>query len=500
MMKVKLGGGARVARARGAGAPALLVAAAVVVSAVVLFATASHRAKPVETWAYTYGQEDEDDQLTSIRPTRDGGFIAVGSIVDRKIEEPGLRDAWALKLRSDGSVQWQYAYKMKGLSPLRPDRYFMDGFSDMIELPEGDFIATGATEGQAWLLRTDKTGRPKWLSFYPSPGLGSGLGSIIATNDGNFLAVGSIYGAQNDPTYNGAIWIFRFNENGNAVSSKAYVGPRHPSVTNVVETPQGGTLLAVRIEATMEGQRWGLWLLELREDGTTEWSRFYSGLGFSEARVVHHPNDDGMTLFAIRDIPETEPELKYLGRTRGQRIVLGLDAEGNLLWTKAHDSSDRTKFRPWAREALSMPAGTVLLVGSVMQNVLRGDSHGKASPDVGWLAELDPEKGFLASRAFRLGDTTTLTGALADQQGIVALGSSDIMEGALVMRLGNDLSFSRPCKMDVQGLPDMTVSPVAPMDLKPEDLDVKVVDMEAVGEPKEVAVFKLPIKSKKVCG
>jgi hypothetical protein len=86
----------------------------------------------LEGWAATYGGVD-DDLATSIRQTSDRGYIvACGT----RSFGTGSADIWILKLRPDGSVEWQKTYG--GISD--------DSVFSIHETRKGGYIVACGTE------------------------------------------------------------------------------------------------------------------------------------------------------------------------------------------------------------------------------------------------------------------------------------------------------------------------------------------------------------------
>ncbi|MGK4567338.1 hypothetical protein [Flavobacterium sp. 3HN19-14] len=97
-------------------------------------------AKGTEEWQKTFGGSGQDD-LVSISPTRDGGYIVGGSSAsentgDKKNKSRGNLDYWIIKLDSQGKEEWQksfggkYADILKTLIPTIGGGYILGGTSN----------------------------------------------------------------------------------------------------------------------------------------------------------------------------------------------------------------------------------------------------------------------------------------------------------------------------------------------------------------------------------
>lgn len=74
-------------------------------------------------WAATYGGADLD-WTDSIQQTNDGGYIVAGGT---RSFGSGSADVWILKLRPDGSVEWQKTYGGDGYDEAESIQQTSDG-------------------------------------------------------------------------------------------------------------------------------------------------------------------------------------------------------------------------------------------------------------------------------------------------------------------------------------------------------------------------------------
>lgn len=102
-------------------------------------------------WGHTWGGTEEDE-VSSIYPTTDGGYILCGST---KSFGSGHYDGWLIKTDSLGDTLWTRTFG----EPLS-----MEQFHSVQQLPNGGYIISGlffpyaGEYGKAWLVRTDSLG------------------------------------------------------------------------------------------------------------------------------------------------------------------------------------------------------------------------------------------------------------------------------------------------------------------------------------------------------
>lgn len=104
--------------------------------------------------------------------TQDGGVMVAGWT--RSFVAGGVILGFMSKLDSAGSLLWTKTYGNANSSSF---------IHDIMEMPNGDFMVTGAYEDSLMLMRTDAAGNPLWAKNY-----GGGYGqSLEQTSDGGFF-------------------------------------------------------------------------------------------------------------------------------------------------------------------------------------------------------------------------------------------------------------------------------------------------------------------------
>ena len=156
-------------------------------------------------WAATYGGAS-NDMAYSVQETNEGGYVVAGRT---KAFGAGREDFWVLKLRNDGTVEWQKTYG--------GDNY--DWVKSIQQAGEGGYIVAGET---------------------------------------------SSFGAGKDD-----IWLLRLRPDGTVEWQKTYGGDKDDWAESVQQTTDGGYIVAGG--TTSFGVRWGkAWVLKLRANGTVE--------------------------------------------------------------------------------------------------------------------------------------------------------------------------------------------------------------------------------------
>ncbi|MDI6760224.1 MAG: hypothetical protein QMD05_05320 [Candidatus Brocadiaceae bacterium] len=136
-------------------------------------------------WAATYGGPDVD-WAYSVQETRDGGYIVAGAT---RSFGAGETDAWVLKLRPDGSIEWQKSYG--GVKN--------DWAHSIQQTSDGGYIVAGHissffTEEEGivdlWVLKLGPDGAVEWEKTYGGGGSDE-TNSIRQTREGGYIVAGS---------------------------------------------------------------------------------------------------------------------------------------------------------------------------------------------------------------------------------------------------------------------------------------------------------------------
>lgn len=148
-------------------------------------------------WQKTFGG-DSVDILRAAESTADGGFILGGysnsSYSGTKISESyGGGDYWVLKLDATGNVEWQNQYggskddQLYSVKQTRDGGYIIGGNSNSVA--SGNMRGGSKQGSDIWVLKTNDEGQILWQESY-NYGEQDILSSIIVNKDGSFLISG----------------------------------------------------------------------------------------------------------------------------------------------------------------------------------------------------------------------------------------------------------------------------------------------------------------------
>ena len=212
-----------------------------------------------EQWSKTFGL-DGVYTTSSVRETPDGGYILTGHIWWD--ENPGPREVWLLKADSNGTEQWNMTFGGAG----------QDRVNSVQNTLDGGYILAGRTGsygagGDAWLLKTDANGNEQWDKTFGLDGFDR-VYSVVQTSDGGYVLAGEIDTAKN-PDFKGQIlysdsdaWLFKTDANGTLEWSKTIGGLKSDEARSVQLTSDGGYVIAGTTESYGSGSS-DIWLVKV---------------------------------------------------------------------------------------------------------------------------------------------------------------------------------------------------------------------------------------------
>jgi hypothetical protein len=255
-------------------------------------------------WQKTYGGSG-NDIVNSIIMTSDGDYIVAGWTSSNNgdvILNNGKADIWILKLLSDGNIEWQSSYGGSGddvansIIETKDRGYIVAGFTNS---QDGD-VTEKKGEYDGWIIKLRNDGSIEWQKTYGSWTFGW-FYSIKETRDGGYIVAGLSDSFDDDKIGNKGgsdVWVLKLRIDGSIEWQKTYGGSENELAFSIQETKDDGYIVTGYTESfdgdvtENKGGR-DVWVLKLSNDGMLEWQKTMGGSDRDDAASIQETGDGG---------------------------------------------------------------------------------------------------------------------------------------------------------------------------------------------------------------
>ena len=301
------------------------------------------------TWNVLLGG-NQFELAGSIEQTADNGYILGGyssSSANGDVTEvnKGLADYWVVKLNSTGVVQWNKLLggtgedQLNSVKPTSDGGYIATGYT----ASSASGNVTGTINGifDFWVIKINSTGTPVW-----NKSIGGSQEqiaySIQATQDGGYIVAGeSTSNASGNITgTNNGLYdylVVKLDASGNITWNKLLGGSGVESAKSIQQTQDGGYVVVGHSSSSASGNVTQInagfedvWVVKLNPAGTITWSKLYGGSQSDFATSVALTTDGG---YIITGFTNSSASGSVIGTNHGgfDVWVLRLDGNGNIL-------------------------------------------------------------------------------------------------------------------------------------------------------------------------
>ena len=327
----------------------------------VLLASTLMAQAPDTLWTKTIGY-DVGEYFTSIEQTSDGGFILAGftesfsadssaeywlvrlnsggdtvwtkvypatdkydnqialQTADGGFAIAGDGDPWLIKTDGDGTIEWQQPRSTLGTADI--------GVYGFAETVDSGFVVCGFVQignmRSALVAKTDKLGAITWIDSISGEN-DMGALAVIETSDGGLV----LAGAKQHPTGGGVNhgWLQKLSADGDSLWSVVFGDTADALFKYIQETADSGFIMAGEIDLTVEDTTTSrdMYLVKTDSLGGHEWTQTFGGADEDGVWAVIQTIDTGYTMLGMGAV-ET-------GGTTAGCWVIHTDADGEILWT-----------------------------------------------------------------------------------------------------------------------------------------------------------------------
>jgi len=269
----------------------------------------------VATFIKTFGGELRDHGFC-VQETSDGGYILTGQT---KLDGNEYSDVYLIKTDSNGNEVWSQTFG--GLS--QEESYSVRETSDGGYIIAGITYSYGAGANDIYLIKTDSGGNEVWSQTFGGP-LMDYARSVLETPDGGYIVAGftGIF-IQGKPSMLDVLLI-KTDSNGNEVWSQTYGGSGLDRGYDVEQTSDGGYVIGGYTTSYGAGES-DFYLIKTDSNGNEVWSRTFGGSSSDNAFSMEITSDGGYILVGKTDSYGAGGDDVYLVKT---------DPDGNEVWSR----------------------------------------------------------------------------------------------------------------------------------------------------------------------
>jgi len=298
-------------------------------------------------WERAYGGT-QDEQVNSVIPTYDGGFIFVGHTESHNgdIQSGNYQslDYWVVKINEEGDIEWEKTYGGTGddygfsIMQLQDSSYLVGGHTTS---NDGDVKSTNHGGMDIWLIKIDISGNLIWEKTIGGTA-NDYLDALEIAIDNGYIVAGVTNSSDGD-IQSGSIgsgdgWVIKIDTSGNIEWEKTYGGTNKDDLRSLCRISDYGYMLAgsYRYKVGINNY-FNVQVMRIDKTGKVEWTKTFGGSNRDYAfQIKSLVNDEyivgGHTLSHDGDVQD--------GNNGSYDVwLIKIDGQGRLLWEKTFGGS-----------------------------------------------------------------------------------------------------------------------------------------------------------------
>ncbi|RCX20655.1 hypothetical protein DFP94_103387 [Fontibacillus phaseoli] len=284
---------------------------------------------PATEWSALYGTNAASSNGRSVIPTTDGGYIAVGEVVD--LNSSGYaaeQKIYVVKVNENGGITWEKKLLIGADSGKAGGSAY-----NAIQTRDGGYLVSGAVTDYSgkplrvpFLAKLDSQGTLEWEKNYDtlSPSTDLYGESIAESTDGGFVITG--FSANSYAL--ASAYVLKVDGTGNEVWFKTFrFGDDNQYFNALIASPDGGYVAVGTIESMLSSEQDASVIVKLNDLGEVEWEKRQPLPGSNRSAHSVQLSPDGAYL--VNGMQQQGNEQ--------QAYVTKIDAEGETLWGKTYN-------------------------------------------------------------------------------------------------------------------------------------------------------------------
>ena len=380
------------------------------------FGIGASREAPTEvgvTQATSIGGSDED-QITSVAATSDGGYVAGGyfnsdsfivgdytltltnnSGVDYKNDY--YYDGMVIKYGADGEVEWATSIGGSGedaiisVAETSDGGIIAGGYFESDSITVGDYTLTNAGDyADGIVIKYGADGEVKWISS-TRDSYNDEIQSVAETSDGGFIVGGTFVGSIIVGNYtltaenSSDAMVIRYGVDGEVKWATSIGGRNSDDVSSVAETSDGGIVVVgySQSDSIIIGDytltKVGVvdsFIIKFDSNGEVEWANSMNGTDSEELYSVSATSDGGIVVggefnsdsITVGDVTLTNNSSYFSG------ILIKFGAEGKVEWTKVIGGGTIGGTSVTINSVAETSDGGIIIGGYFLASLIVGDN------------------------------------------------------------------------------------------------------------------------------
>ncbi|MCB2411128.1 T9SS type A sorting domain-containing protein [Hymenobacter lucidus] len=324
-------------------------------------------------WDKTFGGSG-DEYFYAVQQTADGGYLLGGTSAsgisgDKTQASNGYEDFWVVRLDANGNKIWDKTYggsdddALTGIQLTSDGGFLLGGYSSSGR--SGDKTQPSQGSWDVWVVKIYAQGNKIWdRSFGGSSS--DFANAMSATRDGGVVLAGEsrspISGDKSQPNQGGYdYWIVKLDATGQKQWDRTLGGSGYDEAYGVQQSADGGYILNGITESGISGDKTqasrggrDYWVVKLDAAGMKLWDRTLGGAGSDQGFAVLATSDGGATVGGMSSSGITGDKTQvswggsdfWLVRVNGTGTILwdltlgGTDGDGSLAANGIQATSD----------------------------------------------------------------------------------------------------------------------------------------------------------------